>query len=125
MPDDSPVMPQPSRDVIRSEEELRVRTKWHAVERVRITKRIVTEEVQMTVAVRREELVVERAPAEDAGGAEAPEGGDPLDIVLLREEPVMTTRIVPVERVRVRVDRTSRDQEISGEVRAERVELDA
>ena len=46
-------------DVIRSEEELQLSSAWRPVERIRVRKRVVTEERTVTLALRREELVVE------------------------------------------------------------------
>ncbi len=53
------------------------------------------------VTVRREELRVEREPLAPGDTAVGELGPEPLEIVLSREEPVVATRVVPVERVRV------------------------
>lgn len=92
-------------EVVRSEERLRPDVRRVPVERVRIAKRIVTETKTVTVQVRREELVIERQPASPTGE----DGADPppdlavpvIELVLHEEIPEVTTRIVPVERVRV------------------------
>lgn len=108
--------------VIRSEERLRVGTVRVASERVRIRRVVVTEERTVTVQVRREELVIEREPLDGPleGGGEPPE---PLTFVLHAEVPVVTTRVVPVERVSVVVDRITAMRTVSEEVRAERVDV--
>ncbi|MHA7264351.1 YsnF/AvaK domain-containing protein [Arthrobacter sp. TMN-37] len=54
--------------MIRSEEQLRAGTEIRETERVRLVKRIVTEEVTITVPVRREELHIERIPVDDVPG---------------------------------------------------------
>ncbi len=54
--------------MIRSEEQLRAGTEIRETERVRLVKRIVTEEVTITVPVRREELSIERVPLDDVPG---------------------------------------------------------
>jgi stress response protein YsnF len=59
--------------MVRSEEQLRAGTEIHETERVRIVKRIVTENVTVTVPVRREELHVERIPL-DAPPAQTGQG---------------------------------------------------
>lgn len=51
---------EPDEAMVRSEEELHVTTERRAVERVRLRKHVVTEYVEQTVAVRREELRLER-----------------------------------------------------------------
>lgn len=73
--------------------------------RARIGKRIVTDRVTVEVDVRREELYVEYLPPEDAEPEYEEDGsvvfGDanPREMILYREEPVIGTRVVPVERV--------------------------
>jgi stress response protein YsnF len=123
----------------RSEEQLRVRTERVAATRVRLVKYVVTEEVQVTVPVRREEVRLEEVPldAPEPGPAEflapggrpadGPEGtgGDlPDEIVLHREEPVIGVRVVPAERVRLRTDVVEEQTRISGRVQRERIVLD-
>lgn len=113
-------------ELTRSEEELRVSSTWNAVERVSLTTRIVTEQQQVTVTVRRQELIVERHPASGTVTADvvAPEDAAPLVIVLHREEPVVEMRVVPVERVSVLTTRVTEQQDIAATVRAERIETD-
>lgn len=108
--------------VIRSEERLDVSTVRTATERVRIRKVVVTEERTVTVQVRREELVVEREPLDGPleGDGAPPE---PLVIVLHAEVPVVSTRVVPVERVSVVVDRITAMRTVTEELRHERVDV--
>lgn len=115
-------MSGPDVTVIRSEERLGVSTVRTATERVRIRTVIVTEERTVTVQVRREELVIEREPLDGPleGDGEPPE---PLVIVLHAEVPVVSTRVVPVERVSVVVDRITAMRSVSEEVRRERVDV--
>lgn len=123
--DTDPTPEDGGQHVIRSEEELRVDTTWAATERVRFRKRIVTEQVDITVSVRREELVVERESVRDSGRTGAdPALGEPWVIVLHREEPVVETRVVPVERVTVSTHRVTDAQIVSESLRAERVEIE-
>ncbi len=83
-------------EVVRHEEQLSVGTRAEATERVRVRKRVVTEDVTLTVTLRREELVIERTPVEpgtaarDAGAADfafAEEGAE-AEFLLHAEEPV-------------------------------------
>lgn len=115
-------------EVVLREEQLRIGTEWVAVERVRLVRTVVTETVTLRVQRRREELRVERLPVRD--GAPGPAGDlpggappEPLVIVLHQEEPEVTLRTVPVERVRVHVDRRTRQQPVRAELRREEVEV--
>jgi hypothetical protein len=73
--------------------------------RARLVTYVVTDEVQITVPVRREEVRVEQVPvdADDVHGESlVPAGaadGPPDEIVLHTERPVVTVEVVPVERV--------------------------
>lgn len=118
-------------EVTRSEEQLSVGTRAHAAERVRVRKRVFIEDVTLTVTLRREELVIDREPiAEGAPGLSAPsefplaEDGGEVEFVLHAEEPVVTKRIVPVERVRLHRETTTEDRHVTDTVRKERVEVD-
>ena len=55
----------------RSEEQLRVGTEQVGATRVRLVKYVVTEEVQITVPIRREEIRVEQVPLDAADEARA------------------------------------------------------
>jgi stress response protein YsnF len=112
----------------RSEEELKVHTVRRARDRVRLRKYVVTEEVHRTIPVRREEIRVEGGAS---GEAEAgPETGhaevspDDDEIVLYEEIPVIETRVVPRERVRVVKDTHTDEAEVVEEVRKERIDLE-
>jgi uncharacterized protein (TIGR02271 family) len=111
----------------RSEEQLRVTTERYAAKRVRVVKYVVTEEVQVTVPIRREEIRIEEVPLGDdapgTGGALGT-GGLPETIVLHTERPVVTTEVVPVERVRLRTEWVEEQQQVRDQVRRERVDVD-
>lgn len=110
-----------------SEEQLVVDTTARPTERVRLRKRVVTEEVTITIPVRREELVIEREPIEP-GSLEAPADAQiveaDFDFVLLAEQPVVEKRIVPVEQIRLRKEVVVEEETITGDVRKERVEVE-
>ena len=114
----------------RSEEQLRVTTERYAAKRVRVVKYVVTEEVQITVPIRREEIRIEELPLDDdaPAAADAPgavgTGGLPETIVLHTERPVVTTEVVPVERVRLRTEWVEEQQQVRDQVRRERVDVD-
>jgi stress response protein YsnF len=145
--------------VVRSEEELAIEKRAVPYERVRLVKRIVTEQVTLTVDVRREELAVVRdaaAPhaAEEPGVDAAPPqagllarvrdrlpvlrssstprvlGGEPfaaetLDVTLMQEDVVVTKRIVPRERVRLRKEAVTEQSRVSEQVRKEHVDVES
>src|SRR3712207_2744119 len=114
-------------EVVLAEEQLRVRTRTEVIGRVRVAKQVTSEEVTQTVTLRREELSVEDLPAEGAvgrgdGGAPGTAAAEEFEVVLHEERLVVVT--VPVERVRVRVQRVTEDVAVSEVVRRERIGLD-
>lgn len=112
----------------RSEEEVRVGTARRERGRARLRKYVVTEEVQQTVPVRREEARIEREPITDANVDRALDGPEISDeeheVVLHEEQPVVEKRTVPKERVRLSKDQQTGEEHISEEVRKERVEAE-
>jgi uncharacterized protein (TIGR02271 family) len=112
----------------RSEEELRVGTTSRESGRARLRKYVVTEQVETTVPVQREEVRVEREPITDANADAAVDGPEiseeEHEVVLHAEEPVVETRAVPKERVRLETDTVTDEETVSGEVRKERIESD-
>jgi uncharacterized protein (TIGR02271 family) len=129
---DEPAAPPSDGAMTRSEEQLRVTTERVPTTRVRVVKYVVTEEVQITVPVRREEIRVEEVPldAADAGPGEslvpdeATQQGLPEEIVLHREEPVVSVRVVPAERVRLRTEVVEGVEQVSRQVQRERIVVD-
>lgn len=112
----------------RSEEELRVGTAQRERGRARLRKYVVTENVQTTVPVSREEVRVEREPITDANRDDAMSGPDiseeEHEVVLHEEEPVVEKRAVPKERVRLQKDTVTEERGVSEEVRKEEIEAD-
>jgi stress response protein YsnF len=109
----------------RSEEELRVQTVSSEVGRVRLKKWIETEDVTVTVPVRREmaRVVVESADGQVVD-VEMPNGADGEDIVVWKEEIVVEKQIVPKERVRLEKDVVEEQRVVSDEVRKERITVE-
>ena len=112
----------------RSEEELRVGTTQRERGRARLRKYVVTEQVQQTVPVEREEVRVEREPITDANVDQALDGPEiseeEHEVVLHEEEPVVEKRAVPRERVRMEKESHTDEAQISEEVRRERIEAE-
>lgn len=123
---DLPLTADQAVEVVRTEEQLRVGTSTRVRERVRLRKRVVSEEVTRTVTVAREVLDVEHVPADPSDPWDHP-GSEPaatdLEIVLHEERVTVTTVVVPVERVRVRVDRVTEQVAIAEVLRREEVEV--
>jgi stress response protein YsnF len=111
-----------------------------ATTRARIVKYVVTEEVQITVPIRREEIRVEEVPIDtpDVPGeslldddrhdgeltGSAVGGGLPGEIILHTERPVVTVEVVPVERVRLRTEVVQGQETITEQVQREQIAVD-
>jgi stress response protein YsnF len=117
----------------RSEEQLRVGTERVATTRARLVKYVVTEDVQITVPIRREEIRVEQVPldaVDEPGDSLVPAetedetAGLPAEIVLHTERPVVSVEVVPVERVRLRVDVVEGQEQVTQQVQRERIVVD-
>lgn len=119
-----PVLEEEPGVMTASEERLRVDTERVPRSRVRLKKVVVTEQRTLTVPVRREEYRLIREPIADGeavvGGTIGP---DEQEVVLYEERVVVTTEVVPVERIRLVKEEVVDTREVSGEVRRERVEL--
>jgi uncharacterized protein (TIGR02271 family) len=120
--------PETDDAMTRSEEELRVGTEKRETGRVRLKKYVVTENVETTVPVQREEVRIEREPITDANRDAAMSGGDITEeeheVTLHAEEPVVQKDVVAKERVRLDKDVVSDEREISEEVRKEQIDTD-
>ena len=112
----------------RSEEEVRVGTADRERGRARLRKYVVTEEVQQTVPVRREEVRLEREPITDANVGQATDGPaiseEEHEVVLHEEEVVTEKRAVPKERVRLDKETVVDEQTVSEEVRKEQIDAE-
>ncbi len=122
------VEPRADEGLVRSEERLNVGTEQEEVGRARLRKYVVTENVQTTVPVTREEVRVEREPITSAEAADVRGGVDlgqaEQEVVLRAERPVVETETVPVEKVRLEKDTVTEDQTVTGQVRKEQVEAE-
>jgi stress response protein YsnF len=120
----------------RGEEQLRVGTERVATTRARLVKYVVTEDVQITVPIRREEIRVEQVPL-DAPDDEVGESlerptaagtgrseGLPDEIILHTERPVVSVEVVPVERVRLRTELVQGQETVTEQVQREQIVVD-
>jgi uncharacterized protein (TIGR02271 family) len=112
----------------RSEEELSVGKAQHETGRARLRKYVVTEDVQTTVPVQREEVRVEREPVTEANAGAATEGPaiseEEHEVTLHAEEPVVEKRAVPKERVRLDKDVVEEERQVTDTVAKEQIEVD-
>lgn len=118
--------------VTRSEEQLAVRTVVAATERVLVRTVVVTEEVTKTITLRRQEIRVEhqRLPGFQ-DGSELPPGptgatltDDVQEFTLYAEVPVVGTRVVPVETVRLSKHVVTEERAVSADLDREQLHLD-
>jgi len=118
--------PNTDEAMTRSEEELAVGKTQREAGRVRLRKFVVTENVETSVPVQREEVRVEREPITDANRDAALSGPDiseeEHEVTLHSEEPVVEKEVVPKERVRLEKDTVTEERGVSEEVRKERIE---
>ena len=133
--------------MIRSEEELLITTELVETGRARLIKRVETETVTRTIELRREVLYIERidpepaAPDPDGSGetvpssieARAVQQAGPLaagsfeagsvEIVLMQEEAIITTQLVPRERVRLIKQIVTEERTVDADLQVEHVDL--
>ena len=120
--------PTTDQAMTRSEEELAVGKTSRETGRARLRKYVVTENVETTVPVQREEVRIEREPITDANVGNATDGPaiseEEHEVTLHAEEPVVEKRAVPKERVRLDKETVTEERHISEEVRKEQIEAD-
>ncbi|MCD0484425.1 DUF2382 domain-containing protein [Streptacidiphilus sp. ASG 303] len=119
--------PGPSHlDVVCREERVDVGTEWHVLGTARLRKYVVTEEVERRIPVVRERVRVERVPVGEAelAGMSEEDIAEAVEEVTLREErPVVRKRMVPIERVRLVVERVTHEEVVRTQLRREQVKV--
>ncbi len=112
----------------RSEEEVVVDKQRQQTGRARLRKYVVTENVNMTVPVQREEVRVEREAITDANVGDAMDGPeiseDQHEVTLSEEQVVVGKQTVPKERVRLDKEVVTEQEQVSEEVRKEQIEVE-
>ena len=113
--------------LVRSEEQLRVRTDQEVAGYARLEKFTVTETKTITVEVTHEEVrLVQRAADGTETGRPGPVSSVDSDggrwMTVSREEVVVTKRVVPVERVRVEVYPVIEQRQVTEQVRKEQID---
>ena len=104
-----------------SEEQVHVGTQELPATKVRMRKVTVTEHVQMTVPVTREEVRLEEVPAD---APDDPDGIGDGEVTLRQQVPVVEKETVDRERVRVGKERQVDDVPVTEQVRREEVSLE-
>jgi len=121
--------PTTDQAMTRSEERLNVGTETVEAGRARLRKYVTTRTESVQVPVSREEVRVEREPITDANRDQAMTGADlseeEHEVTLHEERPVVNKETVPVERVRMDTDTVTDTQQVTEEVRAEQIDVDA
>jgi uncharacterized protein (TIGR02271 family) len=120
--------PETDNAMTRSEEELTVGKTSREAGRARLRKYVVTENVETTVPVQREQVRVEREPITDANVGNAMDGPaiseEDHEVVLHAEEPIVEKQAVPKERVRLDKETVTEQRTVSEEIRKEQIEAD-
>jgi len=106
------------------EEQLAISKREVGAGEVGIHKRVEAERVEQTVALRREEVVVERRPLSGIAdpNARIMEQDEILRVPLHREEVIMEKRVVPTEEVIVRKKEVIENQTVGATLRSEYVD---
>ena len=111
----------------RSEEQLHVGTRKVETGRARLRKFVVTENQTVTVPVSHEEVRITREPITEANRGEALDGlvisEEEHEIVLTAEKVIVDKEVVPVERIKLGTESVTEQQQVSEQVRKERIEL--
>lgn len=112
----------------RSEEQLRVGKEQRATGKARLRKYVVTENVTQTVPVSHEEVRIEREPITDENIGDATDGPaiseEEHEVTLTEERPVVEKEVHPVERVRMGTETVTENEQVSEQVRKEKIEAD-
>lgn len=112
-------------DMTCSEEQLHIGKESRESGRVRLHKYVETENVQETVPLSHEEIVIEREDIRDAGLSEPYEiGAEDRELILHEERPVIGKETVPVERIHVHKRDVQTEEVVEGQIRRERLEID-
>lgn len=112
----------------RSEEHLVAGTATHEAGRARLRKHVTSHTETATVPVRKERAVIESEPITDGNLDHAQDGPaiseEEHEVVLTEERAVAETVAKPVERVRLGTETVVEDEQVSGEVRKENIEVE-
>jgi len=113
--------------ITRSEEQLRVGKEAFESGRAQLGKHVTTETVSTTVPISKERVVVEREPITSAdiqaGNLRADIGEASYEMRLKEERAIAEKEVVPIEKVRMRKEVETTQQEVGGELRKEHIDF--
>jgi Domain of unknown function (DUF2382) len=109
--------------LVRQEEQFEVGKKRQATGGVRLHRYVDIEPVEQTVRLVHEEYDVERLPISGSDGTHEFSEAE-QEIILHEEHPVLSKKLIPVERVRLTVREVEQDESVNGEIRRERIEVE-
>lgn len=123
-PGDPSTIAEADGGLVRADERLAVTTRRVPIGRAVLRKRIVVERRTITVDVAHEEVVLDHEPI-DGDETDAAHGAHLAlpEVVLHEEQIVVTKRIVPVERARVRVDSVQEERQVTADLHREQVDV--
>lgn len=110
--------------VTRSEEELAVGKRARDAGDVTVHKHVDTEHVSKQVPVQREEVTVERRPAQPGAHASGQMQDDEIRIPIREEEVVVEKRAVPKEEVVIRKEVKQETKTVEADLKKERIDVD-
>lgn len=111
--------------VVRSEEELDVDKTTHEAGKVRLRKYVVTEDVNVTVPVRKQVARVTREKVDGTSGTGKISDDETVEEITLQEEEInVDKKVVAKEKVGLETETVTEDKTVSDTVRKERVETD-
>jgi len=110
--------------VVRSEEELSVDKVQRESGRARLSKYVVTEDVNLTVPVRKEVARVVREPIEGTEAGVIDADGVEAEIVLTEETVVVDKKVVAKERVGIETETETHEETVEATLRKEEVDVD-
>ena len=112
----------------RSEEQVRAGTEKVTAGKARLRKWVETEDVNVKVPVTKEKARLETEPITDANRGRALDGPaiseEEHEVTLTEERPVVAKETVPVERVKLTKDTEQDEEQVSEQVRKERIGAD-
>jgi uncharacterized protein (TIGR02271 family) len=112
----------------RSEEKLHAGTETVTAGTARLRKWVETEEQNIKVPVKKEKARLETEPITDANRGSALDGPgiseEEHEVTLTEERPVVAKETVPVERVKLTKETEQHDEQVSEEVRKERIDAE-
>ena len=120
--------PEDELRVQRSEEEVDAGVRGREAGAVRVRKDVRTEREEVRVPKQREEVDIERVPAEGGArmveGAEIRDDGEEIVIPVYEEEVVVSKRVVLKEEIRLRKRVVEEEEVVEVDLRKEEVEID-